>query len=135
MPVAFIQDDTQNFLNFFDSGDVKHFGAPNTMPRSAETLKLAGTLQKKALVLRRRDEVSMLSRREYLKPRAPAPTAATARLSINWFPGICLAAFLTIISASGAAGAQTSAKGLNPAEKWVIAQVTAGKAADLSEQF
>src|SRR5438034_10314350 len=70
-----------------------------------------------------------------MKLKAPHPVAATARSPVNWFLGICLAAFLTIISASAAADAQTSAEGLNPSEKWVAAQVRAGEIADLSTQF
>src|SRR6266478_9718422 len=65
-----------------------------------------------------------------MKLKAPGATAATARSPINWFPGIFLAAFLTIISASSAVG-KTGARGLNPAEEWVVAQATAGKIADL----
>jgi hypothetical protein len=63
-----------------------------------------------------------------------APAAAAARSPINWLLGICLAAFWAAISASAAAP-QTGAGGLNPAEQWVVAQVTAGEIADLSEQF
>ena len=70
-----------------------------------------------------------------MKLKAADAAAATARSPINWFLGICLAAFLTIISASAAADAQTSAEGLNPSEKWVAAQVRAGEIADLSTQF
>src|SRR6266481_96814 len=65
-----------------------------------------------------------------MKLKAPGATAATARSPINWFLGIFLAAFLTIISASSAVG-KTGARGLNPAEEWVVAQATAGKIADL----
>jgi len=54
--------------------------------------------------------------------------AAIACLSANWFSPICLAAFLTALSAS-AAVPQTAAERLNPAEKWVVAQVTAGNIA------
>src|SRR6266446_490383 len=64
-----------------------------------------------------------------MKLKAPGATAATARSPINWFLGIFLAAFLTIISASSAVG-KTGARGLNPAEEWVVAQATAGKIAD-----
>ena len=52
-------------------------------------------------------------------------------LPTNWFSRIFLAAFLTIDSASAA----TDARKLNPAEEWVVAQVTAGEIADLSERF
>jgi len=46
---------------------------------------------------------------------------------------ICLAAFLGPTASS--AVAKTGAGKLNPAEKWVVAQVTAGEIADLSKQF
>jgi uncharacterized protein YjbI with pentapeptide repeats len=69
-----------------------------------------------------------------MKLKAPAAVAATARSPISWFLGICLAAFLTTISASAAAP-QTGAGGLNPAEQWVVAQATAGEIADLSKKF
>jgi uncharacterized protein YjbI with pentapeptide repeats len=69
-----------------------------------------------------------------MKLKAPDAAAATARSPINWFPGICLAAFLTTTSASAVAP-QTAARELNPAEKWVVAQVAAGEIADLSKQF
>jgi hypothetical protein len=49
------------------------------------------------------------------------------------FLGICLGAFLPIYASS--AVAKTGAGGLNPAEKWVVAQVTEGRTADLSEKF
>jgi uncharacterized protein YjbI with pentapeptide repeats len=49
------------------------------------------------------------------------------------FLGICLAAFLATFASS--AVAKTSTGGLNAAEKWVIAQVTAGEKADLNQQF
>ena len=65
-----------------------------------------------------------------MKLRTPDAVAATARSPIIWFLGICLAASLTIISAS-AAVPQTGAEGLNPAEEWVVAQVTAGDIANL----
>src|SRR5882724_5585110 len=70
-----------------------------------------------------------------MKLKAPDAAAATARSPIYRFPGIFLAAFLTIISVSAAADTQTSAGGLNPAEKWVAAQVSAGEIADLSKKF
>src|SRR5437667_1833356 len=69
-----------------------------------------------------------------MKLKAPAAVAATARSAMNWFVGICLAAFLTAISASAAAP-QTGTGGLNPAEQWVVAQATAGEIADLSKKF
>jgi uncharacterized protein YjbI with pentapeptide repeats len=61
--------------------------------------------------------------------------AATPCLFETWCSAICLAAFLTTISASAAADAQTSAEGLSPAEQWVVAQATTGETADLSKQF
>jgi uncharacterized protein YjbI with pentapeptide repeats len=70
-----------------------------------------------------------------MKLKAPDAATAVAGSPINWFLGIVLAAFLTIISASAAADAQTNAGGLNPAEKWVVAQAGSGKVADLSTQF
>lgn len=69
-----------------------------------------------------------------MKLKAP-DAAATERSPICWFPGIFLATSLTIISASAATDAQTSAGGLNSAEKWVAAQVSAGEIADLSKKF
>jgi hypothetical protein len=45
-----------------------------------------------------------------------------------------LAAFLAIISAPSA-GAQTGEGGLNPAEEWVVGQVTAENRAVLNKQF
>ena len=69
-----------------------------------------------------------------MKLKAADAAAATARSPINWFLGICLAAFLTAISASEAAP-QTGAGGLNPAEQWIVAQATAGEIADLSKKF
>jgi uncharacterized protein YjbI with pentapeptide repeats len=61
--------------------------------------------------------------------------AATPCLFETWCSAICLAAFLTTISASAATDAQTSAEGLSPAEQWVIAQATVGETADLGKQF
>ena len=54
---------------------------------------------------------------------------------MKWFLGIFLAALLTGVSASAAATPKTSERKLNPAENWVVAQVTAGKEADLREKF
>jgi uncharacterized protein YjbI with pentapeptide repeats len=71
---------------------------------------------------------------EGMKLKAPAAVAATVLSPLNWFLGICLAAFLTTISASVAAP-QTDTGGLNPSEQWIVAQVTAGKIADLSKKF
>jgi uncharacterized protein YjbI with pentapeptide repeats len=69
-----------------------------------------------------------------MKLKAPDAVAARARSPIISFLGICLAAFLTTFSAS-AAPPGTGVEGLNPAEEWVVAQVTAGKIADLSMKF
>jgi hypothetical protein len=69
-----------------------------------------------------------------MKVNPPSLAAATTCLSANWFSAICLAAFLTTISASAAAP-QTGARGLNPTEQWVVAEVTEGKKADLSKKF
>jgi len=69
-----------------------------------------------------------------MKLKAPDAVAARARSPINWFLGICLAAFLTISSTS-AAVQQTGVEGMNSTEKWVIAKVKAGEIADLSKQF
>jgi uncharacterized protein YjbI with pentapeptide repeats len=69
-----------------------------------------------------------------MKLKAPDAAAATARSPVSRFLSVCLAAFLTIIFAS-AADAQTNVKGLNPAEQWVVAQVTAGETADLRKLF
>jgi uncharacterized protein YjbI with pentapeptide repeats len=63
-----------------------------------------------------------------MKLTLPDAAAATALSPINWFLGICLAAFLATISASAAAPQID-------AEEWVAAQVTAGEIADLVEQF
>jgi hypothetical protein len=64
-----------------------------------------------------------------MKGKAPDVVAATARSPLNWFLGICLAAFLTIISAS-AANAKTNAEELNPAEQWVVTRVRTGELAN-----
>jgi hypothetical protein len=70
-----------------------------------------------------------------MKRILPGAAAATPCLFATWCSAICLAAFLTTISASAATEAQSSADELNPAEKWVVEQVSAGKIADLSEKF
>jgi hypothetical protein len=62
-----------------------------------------------------------------MKLRASGAAAATTC-------SICLAAFLTIISASGATP-QSGPAGLKPAEEWVVARLTVGEEADLSKQF
>jgi hypothetical protein len=59
-----------------------------------------------------------------MKLKAPDAATAVAGSPINWFLGIVLAAFLTIISASAAADAQTSEGERNSAEQWVVDQVT-----------
>jgi uncharacterized protein YjbI with pentapeptide repeats len=68
-----------------------------------------------------------------MKLKAPDDLAATALWPINWFSGICCAAFLTIFSSTGAA--RSSAGQLNAAETWVFTQAMAGEIADLSKQF
>lgn len=50
----------------------------------------------------------------------------------TWVSGILLAAFLTAASAAAARAAPTGARKLNPAEQWVLEQVTAGELADLA---
>jgi hypothetical protein len=69
-----------------------------------------------------------------MKLKAPDAADATIFSAVNWFLGIFLATFLTIIYASSAV-AKTGAGRLKPAEEWVVAQIRAGKTADLSEQF
>jgi uncharacterized protein YjbI with pentapeptide repeats len=69
-----------------------------------------------------------------MKLNPPAVAAVTACSSLNWFSAIFLAAFSTIIFASAAAR-QTGTEGMNPTEKWVVAQTIEGKIADLSKQF
>src|SRR5947199_808854 len=69
-----------------------------------------------------------------MKVKAPGAAAATARLPVNWFSAICLAAFVTTICTLSAV-AKTGAGQLNRAEQWVVAQVTAGEIADLRKQF
>src|SRR5206468_1521534 len=87
---------------------------------------------KKALALRRRDEVSRIG--GAMKLKAPDDAAATALSPINWFSGICLAAFLTIIYPSTGV-AKSGAGELNATEQWVVTQTRAGEIADLSKQF
>ena len=69
-----------------------------------------------------------------MKPKPPdsipAPDSTTIR-----FLSIILVAFLTIISASAAPDAETVARQLSAAEKWVVTQVTAGEIADLDWHF
>jgi hypothetical protein len=48
---------------------------------------------------------------------------------------ILVTTFLAIISASNGTDAAKKENELNPAEKWVVARVTAGEEADLSQQF
>ena len=58
------------------------------------------------------------------------------RMKIRFFPGVLVCAFLFVFTSTPAnASPQTSAKELNDAEKWVVAQTTAGEVADLSEKF
>jgi hypothetical protein len=68
-----------------------------------------------------------------MKRTAPGNADAATCLPSDWFLGICLAAFLAIYASSTVAKA--GAGGLNPAEEWVIARVTAVEDADLSQQF
>ena len=69
-----------------------------------------------------------------MKLKAPDDAAATALSPINWFSGICLAAFLTIIYPSTGV-AKSGAGELNATEQWVVTQTRAGEIADLSKQF
>jgi hypothetical protein len=69
-----------------------------------------------------------------MKLKASAAAAVTRRPPTNWFSGT-LFALLIIILTLDAADAQRSAEELNPAEEWVVAQVSAGKIADLTEKF
>ena len=46
------------------------------------------------------------------------------RPRINWFLGVCFAAFLT-----------TGAEGMSPAEEWVVVQMRVGEIADLPKRF
>jgi hypothetical protein len=68
-----------------------------------------------------------------MKLRAPDDPAAPALWPINWFSGICFAAFLTIFPSTGAA--KSGAGELNATEEWVVTQARAGEIADLSKQF
>jgi len=63
-----------------------------------------------------------------------APDAVTTVSPINWFSGICLAAFLTICYPSTGV-AKSGAGELNATEEWVVTQTRAGEIADLSKQF
>jgi uncharacterized protein YjbI with pentapeptide repeats len=69
-----------------------------------------------------------------MKLKAPDDPAATALWPINWFSGICLAAFLTICYPSTGV-AKSGAGELNATEEWVVTQTRAGEIADLSKQF
>jgi hypothetical protein len=69
-----------------------------------------------------------------MKLKAPDDAAATTLSPINWFSGICLAAFLTIIYPSTGV-AKRGAGELNAPEEWVVTQTRAGEIADLSKQF
>lgn len=70
-----------------------------------------------------------------MKRIPPSVAAATPCLFATWCSLICLAAFLTTVSASAAMDAQPTSEGLSPAEEWVVEQVSVGKIADLSEKF
>ena len=54
-----------------------------------------------------------------------APDAVTTVSPINWFSGICLAAFLTICYPSTGV-AKSGAGELNATEEWVVTQTRAG---------
>jgi hypothetical protein len=69
-----------------------------------------------------------------MKLKAPDATAATALLPINWFSGICFAAFLTILYPSTGV-AKSGAGELNATEQWVVMQTRGGEIADVSKQF
>jgi len=68
------------------------------------------------------------------KLNPPVVTSATTCSSAKRYSAIFCAAFLTIISAS-AAVPQTGTEAMTAAEKWVVAQATAGAIADLTKQF
>jgi uncharacterized protein YjbI with pentapeptide repeats len=70
-----------------------------------------------------------------MKRIPPSAVAATPCLFSICCSAIGLSAFLTTVYASNAADAQTTVEELNPAEKWVVAQVTAGDEADLRKLF
>src|SRR5215831_11188022 len=57
------------------------------------------------------------------------------RCSANCFSAMFSAAFLPIISAATVADSQTGMKDLTPTEQWVVAQLAAGRAANLAWQF
>ncbi len=61
-----------------------------------------------------------------MKLNLPGVTTATTCSSAKWYSAIFCAAFLTIICAS-AAVSQTGAEAMTAAEKWVVAQATAGR--------
>src|SRR6266542_2585758 len=111
------------FCNFSLSGVKRRFRAPNTNPRSRSEPS------KKALVLRCRDEVSMLIWRAY-ETKSTCCRLGDCAVAFGHF----FAVFLTIIYASSAV-AKTGAGALNPVETWVVAQVRIGEIADLSKQF
>jgi len=69
-----------------------------------------------------------------MKLNLPGVTTATTCSSAKWYSAIFCAAFLTIICAS-AAVSQTGAEAMTAAEKWVVAQATAGEIADLTKQI
>jgi hypothetical protein len=69
-----------------------------------------------------------------MKLKAPDDSAVTTVSPINWFSGICLAAFLTICYPSTGV-AKSGAGELNATEEWVVTQTRAGEIADLSKQF
>jgi hypothetical protein len=69
-----------------------------------------------------------------MKLKAPDDDPVTALSPINWFSGICLAAFLTVIYPSTGV-AKRGAGQLNATEEWIVMQTSAGEIADLSKQF
>src|SRR5215469_18933439 len=69
-----------------------------------------------------------------MKLNPPGVTTATTCSSAKWYSATFCAAFLTIICAS-ASVSQTAAEAMGAAEKWVVAQATAGAIADLTKQF
>ena len=69
-----------------------------------------------------------------MKLKAPDDSAVTTVSPINWFSGICLAAFLTICYPSTGV-AKSGAGEFNATEEWVVTQTRAGEIADLSKQF
>jgi hypothetical protein len=61
-----------------------------------------------------------------MKLKAPDDDPVTALSPINWFSGICLAAFLTVIYPSTGL-AKRGAGELNATEEWIVMQTSAGE--------